>query len=129
MKKVFSLLSAGLLFAVSAHINSASAQNSGIWAKISARIVGGTVRFNGYANFNIASRRGKVNGKLNTGSACSGVAKINILFSRGNGTLRCDNGLAGKYKFTLSSRFPIRGKGSGTLKDGRKAVLIISPAN
>jgi len=129
MVRVFCIGTIGFLSIYLAQPGEVMAQSSGIWAKISARIIGGSTRFDGYVNFSAISRRGKVTGKLNNGSKCRGKAKINILFSRGSGTLRCDNGLSGKYAFTLSSRFPIRGQGRGALKDGRKVTLKISPAN
>lgn len=105
------------------------AQETVIWANISGKIIGGSLRFNGISELNLISRVGKISGKLNNGFKCRGRMKINLLFSRGNGHLSCGNKLSGKFTFTLSSRIPVRGTGKGKTKDGRKVIFTISPLN
>lgn len=115
-----------LMFFVTA--TTASPSNAaGIWAKVSGRVVGSSIRFKGWVNLSILTRKGKVTGNLNDRTECGGTAWISLSISHGGGKLKCDNGLSAKFKFKLSSRFPIRGKGSGRLADGRKLLLKISP--
>ena len=103
------------------------AQAARIWAKITGRVIGSPIRLNGWVNFNLLTRKGKLTGKLNNGASCSGNSWMNITFSKGGGNGKCSNGLSAKFKFTITSRFPIRGKGKGKLADGRKVILKISP--
>lgn len=100
---------------------------AGIWARVSGKVIGSSIRFDGWVNFSLLTRKGKATGKLNDGSGCRGISWINIRFSHGGGNLKCRNGLSAIFKFTLSSRYPIRGMGNGTLADGRKLSLKISP--
>ena len=117
----------GCFFATTLIFSPAMSKAAGIWAKLSGKVVGSSIGFKGYVNIGVTSRRGKVIGKLNTGSKCRGKVWINILFSRGGGTMMCKNGLSMKYTFSLSSRVPVRGKGRGELADGRNAIFTISP--
>ena len=122
-----SIVAIGFLLAIISVFSSVTVNADGIWAKLSGKIIGGPLRFNGAVNFGVANRRGKDSGRLNTGSRCLGNAWINILFSRGGGTMKCKNGLSTKYTFSLSSRFPVKGMGKGVVNDGRKAVFTINP--
>ena len=117
----------GFFFVATLILSPTTLKAAGIWAKLSGKIVGGSMGFKGVVNIGIASRRGKVIGSLSTGSKCTGKVWINILFSRGGGTMMCRNGLSMKYTFSLNSRVPVQGKGRGKLADGRNAIFTISP--
>lgn len=81
----------------------------------------------GSITMGVISRRGKLSGRTSTGIRCWGRTRLNASLSRGSGSMRCKDGRSGKFSYTLSSRFPPRGKGRGRLKSGKKVFFRISP--
>ncbi|TIN36911.1 MAG: hypothetical protein E5Y32_27730 [Mesorhizobium sp.] len=95
-----------------------------ITAPVSGQTVDGTLSFSGTAFVNSITRRGTIRGQTNTGFECRGTTTANLTFSRGEGTMVCGQ-LSTRFVFSLTSRQPPVGTGTGTLSDGRKVVLRI----
>ncbi|MER8823048.1 hypothetical protein NKH70_25170 [Mesorhizobium sp. M0991] len=103
----------------------AQAQNPlTIIAPVSGQTVDGTLSFSGTASVNSITRRGTISGQTNAGVECRGTATVNITFSHGEGTIVCGQ-LSSRFVFSLTSRRPPAGTGTGTLSDGRKVMLRI----
>ncbi|CAH2405849.1 conserved hypothetical protein [Mesorhizobium escarrei] len=95
-----------------------------ITAPVSGQTIDGTLSFSGTAAVNSITRRGTIRGQTNTGVECRGTTTINLTFSRGEGTMACGQ-LSTRFVFSLTSRQPPAGTGTGILSDGRKVVLRI----
>jgi hypothetical protein len=95
-----------------------------ITAPISGHTVDGTLAFSGTASVNSFTRRGTIRGKTNTGVECQGTTSLDFTFSNGEGSMACRH-ISIRFAFSLTSREPPVGTGTGTLSDGRKAVLRI----
>ncbi|SJM28008.1 hypothetical protein BQ8482_100204 [Mesorhizobium delmotii] len=95
-----------------------------ITAPVSGQTIDGTLSFSGTAAVNSITRRGTIRGQTNTGVECRGTTTINLTFSRGEGTMVCGQ-LSTRFVFSLTSRQPPAGTGTGILSDGRKVVLRI----
>lgn len=95
-----------------------------ITAPVSGQTVDGTLSFSGTAFVNSLTRRGTIRGQTNTGVECRGTTTANLTFSYGEGTMVCGQ-LSTRFVFSLTSRQPPVGTGTGTLSDGRKVVLRI----
>lgn len=86
-------------------------------------VVDSNLRLSGIAYFGFFERRGSINGRLDDGTKCDGSAKLNIIFSRGIGSIQCENGLFLKFKFSVTSIIPISGRGSGIFQTVQKEQL------
>jgi len=86
-------------------------------------VVDSNLRLSGIAYFGFFERRGSINGHLDDGTKCDGSAKLNIIFSRGIGSIQCENGLFLKFKFSVTSIIPISGQGSGIFQTAQKEQL------
>ena len=95
-----------------------------ITAPVSGRTVDGKLSFAGAASVNTITRGGTVRGRTNTGVECRGTISVNLTFSHGEGSMACGR-ISTRFAFTLTSRQPPAGTGTGTLSDGRKVVLRI----
>jgi hypothetical protein len=95
-----------------------------ITAPVSGQTVDGTLSFSGTASVNSLTRRGTIRGQTNSGVECRGTTTANLTFSRGEGRMVCGQ-LSTRFVFSLTSRQPPAGTGTGTLSDGRKVVLRI----
>jgi hypothetical protein len=95
-----------------------------ITAPVSGQTVDGTLSFSGTASVNSITRRGTIRGQTNTGVECRGTTTANLTFSHGQGTIVCGQ-LSSQFAFSLTSRQPPTGTGTGTLSDGRKVMLRI----
>jgi hypothetical protein len=121
-RNLATLLMAGGVAGAAGH---AQAQNPlTITAPVSGRTVDGTLAFSGTASVNSITRRGTIRGQTSAGVECSGTMSANFTFSHGQGNLVCGQ-LSIDFVFTLTARQPPTGTGTGTLSDGRKAVLRI----
>ena len=95
-----------------------------ITAPVSGHTVDGKLSFSGTAAVNTFTRQGTIQGRTNTGVACRGTTTANLTFSNGEGTIVCGQ-LSGRFAFSLTSRQPPKGTGTGVLSDGRKVVVRI----
>jgi hypothetical protein len=103
----------------------AQAQNPlTITAPVSGQTVDGRLSLSGTASINSITRRGTIRGQTNTGVECQGTTTANLTFSHGEGAMVCGQ-LSTRFVFSLTSRQPPTGTGTGTLSDGRKVVLRI----
>jgi hypothetical protein len=95
-----------------------------ITAPVSGHTVDGKLSFSGTASINSITRRGTIRGRTNTGVECRGTTSLNFTFSNGEGTMACGK-ISTRFAYSLTSRQPPAGTGTGTLSDGRKVVLRI----
>lgn len=95
-----------------------------ITAPVFGQTVDGTLSFSGTASVNSITRRGTIRGQTNIGVECRGTTTVNLTFSHGEGSIVCGQ-LSSRFVFSLTSRQPPAGTGTGTLSDGRKVVLRI----
>jgi hypothetical protein len=127
MHRTFRRILAAMLIAcgVADATGYAQAQNPlTITAPVSGQTVDGTLSFSGTASVNSITRRGTIRGQTNTGVECRGTTTANLTFSHGKGTMVCGH-LSARFAFSLTSRLPPTGTGTGTLSDGRKVVVRI----
>jgi hypothetical protein len=95
-----------------------------VTASVAGRTVDGTLSFSGSASINTITHQGTIKGRASNGSRCQGTVEANFAFSHGEGVLRCGP-ISCRFTFSLASRAPPAGSGTGTLSDGRKVTLTI----
>ena len=114
-----------MAYGVVGAIGDAQAQNPLIISEpVSGRTVDGTLSFSGTVSVNSITRHGTIRGQTNTGVGCQGTTSVNLTFSHGVGTIACGQ-LTARFVFSLTSRQPTTGTGTGTLSDGRKVALRV----
>ena len=106
----------------------ASAQDLGVVnAAFEAWSPGSSETMAGKIKINVLAFGGTVTSKTRTGVRCKGTVKVNLIFSGGDGEMRCEDGRKGTFTYALTSSLPPRGSGTGKMSTGEIVKFRITP--